>query len=185
MSHRRRDVLRAHAKPAAHDATVLAQLFDHFLGRVDGNREADADVAARLTKDRAIDTHDLADRVDQGSAAVSRIDRGVGLNEVIVGPRADDPSFGADNSRRHRMFQAKRIADRHDPIADLQWSRRPELGERQIAARFSHLNQCQVCPVVFADKSSLVFSLIGELNFDGIRIPHHVVIGQNFTVLSD
>ena len=126
-------VLRAHAEPAAHNAAVLAQLFNDFFREIDRNGKAYADIAAGLTEDRAIDAHNFPGGIDQRSAAVPRIDRSIGLNKVVIGTGSDHTPLGADDPRRHRMFQTERIADRHDPIANIQLSRRAELGEREIA----------------------------------------------------
>src|SRR5258706_16298258 len=68
------DILDAHAKPAAYHSTVLAQLIDYFLCQVDRNGETDADVAARLAENRAVNADHFAVRIDQRSAAVAGID---------------------------------------------------------------------------------------------------------------
>ena len=54
--------------------------------------EADALVAAGLAEDRGVDADQLAARVDQRAAGVARVDRGVGLDEVLVG---GEPAFEA------------------------------------------------------------------------------------------
>ena len=62
------------------------------------DREADAHRAARLREDRAVDADQVAGGVDQRAAGIARIDRRIGLDEVleavdaevIAAERADD-----------------------------------------------------------------------------------------------
>src|SRR6185503_6817007 len=61
----RRHVLRAHAKPAAHNPAVFAELFHYPARQVYRYGEPDADIAAGLAKDRAIDADHLSRSVDQ------------------------------------------------------------------------------------------------------------------------
>ena len=74
--------------------------------QVDGDRETDADVAAGLAENRAVDTDHFAFGVDQRSAAIARLDRSIGLNEVVqTSATAGEniaPVFRADDTRRNR-----------------------------------------------------------------------------------
>ena len=53
------------------------------------DREADADVAAGGAEDRGVDADQLAAQVDQRAAGVARVDRRVGLDEVLVAVAVD------------------------------------------------------------------------------------------------
>ena len=55
---------------------------------VRGHREADADRAAVRRQDRGVHADDLAVHVEQRPARVAAVDRGVGLDEVVVGARS-------------------------------------------------------------------------------------------------
>ena len=79
----RRQVLRLHAERAVLDAAGGDQLAHHVVGQVGRNRKADADVAAGRRVDRRIDADQLAAQIDQGAAGIARIDRGIGLDEVL------------------------------------------------------------------------------------------------------
>ena len=93
-----RDVLRLDAEPAARDLAVADDLLEHVARERDRDREADAQRAARLREDRAVDADQIARRVDQRAAGVAGIDRGVGLDEIlepvdaemVAAERADD-----------------------------------------------------------------------------------------------
>src|SRR4026209_836237 len=91
--------------------------------QVDGDRETNADVAAGLTENRAVNADHFSFGVDQWSAAIARIDRSIGLNEVVVGTGANDAAFGADDAGGDRMLQTERITDRHHPIANVDLTR--------------------------------------------------------------
>ena len=59
-------------------------------------------------------------RVDQRSAAVAEIDRGVGLDVVVEARVEQLPADEADDADRDRVHVAERIANRADPFADPQ-----------------------------------------------------------------
>jgi hypothetical protein len=69
---------------------------------VDRNRKAHAGIAAGGTDEGGIDANKVALKIDERATGVSRIDRGVGLNEILelldtdIRPvqAADDPRAG-------------------------------------------------------------------------------------------
>jgi len=64
---------------------------------VDGNGKADAAIDAA---DEGVDAHDASINVAEGAAAVSGIDRSVGLDEfVVIAAEGECAAFGADNAR--------------------------------------------------------------------------------------
>ena len=71
-------------------------------------------------------------QVDQRAAGIARIDRGVGLDEVLVAQPAQAAAADRrDDARGHRLAEAERIADRDHEIADAQ---RAGIGQRQRGA---------------------------------------------------
>ena len=59
-------------------------------------------------------------RLIEGAAGIAGIDRGVGLDEVLVAVRVDAAAAeGADDARGDRVLEAEGIADRQDEVADL------------------------------------------------------------------
>ena len=115
----RRDLLGFDADPAARDASALDDLLHHaFRGR-HGNREADAERAARARVDRGIDADQVAGRIGQRPAGIAGIDRRVGLDEILEGV---DSQLCApqrrDDAHRHALADAERVADRQHDVAD-------------------------------------------------------------------
>ena len=73
---------------------------------VRGDREPEPGGLARGADDRGVDADDLAREVDQRAARDARVDRGVGLYELLVDRlhrvAADRPPLGADDARARR-----------------------------------------------------------------------------------
>ena len=87
---------------------------------VDGQRKPDALVAAALRRDHGVDPDHFAADVEQRTAAVARIDGGVGLQEILVHVHVQaGASLGADDAMRDGAGQPERGADRQHAIADL------------------------------------------------------------------
>ncbi|ABA51164.1 hypothetical protein BURPS1710b_3679 [Burkholderia pseudomallei 1710b] len=114
----RRHVLRLDADPAARDGARRDDALEHVARGRHGDREADAERAARARVDRRIDAEQVAVYVDERAARIARVDRRVGLDEVlervdaeVVAPeRADDP-------HRDRLADPERVADREHDVA--------------------------------------------------------------------
>ncbi len=72
-------------------------------------------------RDGGVDADDFAVNVDQRSAAVAGIDRGVNLDEIFIPLAAEDSDLaaveGADDAMRHRADVAERAAEGEDPVA--------------------------------------------------------------------
>src|SRR5262245_2226884 len=92
--------------------SFLLELRSDLFGHVDRDRESDS---LSRSDDRRVDTHDLALCVDEGATAIARVDRSVGLNEIVIRARSNHSSLGTDNPRGHCLFQSKWTADGDDP----------------------------------------------------------------------
>ena len=101
---------------------VFDQLVHHVPCQVARHGETNPLVAAGLAENGSIDSDQFAAGVNQCTARVTGIDRGVGLNEILIGgePSLEPPAGGADNPQGDRLIQLKWIADRQDPFGDLQ-----------------------------------------------------------------
>ena len=74
-------------------------------------------------ENRGVDADQLASRVDQRAARIAGVDRGVGLDEVLVAFDAETAAAKrADDPGGHRLAEAERIADRDHQVADLKAS---------------------------------------------------------------
>ena len=103
---------------------MLDQLVGDRLGKIAGNRKADAHVTAAAAENGGVDTHHLAVQIDQRATGVTRIDRGIGLDEVLVVIDTDaGAAFGTDYTDGQRVTQTEGIADGHYPFTDLQTRR--------------------------------------------------------------
>ena len=77
---------------ARRHVSILPQVVHDVLGHVGRDREADADVAARLRNDLRVDADQLSLGVDERAAGVAMVDGRVGLQEVLVAAAADASS---------------------------------------------------------------------------------------------
>ena len=79
-----------------------------------------------IAGDRRVDADDPAARVGERAAGVARVERRVGLDDVLDEPagsavaRRERPAEGADDAGRHAAGEAERVADRDDELADPQ-----------------------------------------------------------------
>src|SRR4029077_4958180 len=108
-------LLDAHAEPSTGYMALFLKLGSDVFSHVDRDGEANA---FTLCKDRGVDTHPLPSCIDERPTAVAGIDRRIGLNEVVIGARANYSSLSADNTCRDGLFQAKRTTDGHDPTTN-------------------------------------------------------------------
>ena len=79
--HDLREFANLNAQPASLHVTRGVELGQNLLRHVDRNREANG-VGLRI--DRGVDSDDLTCEVDERSARIAGVDRGVRLNEVVV-----------------------------------------------------------------------------------------------------
>src|SRR5215211_3439177 len=100
-------------------------MFDDLLHdaarHVNRHGEADPDVAASRGKDSGVDADELSAHVDQRAARIARIDRRIGLDEILVALLADTRATeGAHKPRCHGLPEAEWIADRNHEVTDFE-----------------------------------------------------------------
>src|SRR4051794_27808985 len=116
-----REVLQGDANSAAADFTIFDDLVHDGARHVDRDREPDADIAAAWRQDSGVDPDQPAAQIDERAARVAWVDRGVGLDEVLIALNAQSTApKRADNARSDCLTKAERVADRHDIVSDLQ-----------------------------------------------------------------
>src|SRR4030042_1713679 len=97
--------------------SLVLELRGNLLGHVDRDRKANS---LAFGNDGCVDAHHLAFQIDEWTSAVSGVDGGVGLNKVVIRPRSDHSSLGADNAGGHGLFQSERAPNGYHPAAHLQ-----------------------------------------------------------------
>src|SRR5690349_7670287 len=115
------EVLQRDADPATFDAPVGDDLVHHLSRHVDWNGKTDADIAAGWRNDGRVDADEFSAQADQCSAGIAWVDRGVGLDELLIALLADAGApQRADKTGRYGLSQAEGIADRQHEIADFE-----------------------------------------------------------------
>src|SRR5712691_8535038 len=100
---------------APFDFTVSDQLVHDLACHIDRDGKADADIAATRRQYRRVDTDHPPLQIDQRTARIARIDRGVGLNEILVAFDAETAApERADDPRGHSLAETERVADCED-----------------------------------------------------------------------
>src|SRR5229473_407123 len=112
-----RNRLNPYSDFPAVNVAVLADLLERYADNAAGNGEAEALIASGLGEDECVDSHDFAVDVNQRSARVSRVDRGVGLNinEGRVG--IDLAGGGTDHAHADAVAQPFGAAKGEDQLA--------------------------------------------------------------------
>src|SRR5207253_10771854 len=90
-----------------------------LVDQINRDRKDNADIAAGLTEDSRVDANDFAAHVDQRSSRVSRVNGGISLDEIFIGPVTDMPALCANNSFSDSAIQTERVTDRRDPFTHL------------------------------------------------------------------
>src|SRR5262249_39407444 len=163
----------------------LHDLPHDLASHIDRNSEADALIAAAaIGQDGGVDSDQLAQRVDQRSAGVARIDGRIGLDEVFIVLDAEiSAAHGADNPQGHRLADSERVADRERKIAHLCLSRVAQRDCRQVLSVNSQ--DCDISLWVGADQSSPVFAFIREPSLDLRGSIDNVIVGEKVAIRAD
>src|SRR5206468_7904242 len=99
---------------AACHLAALNKLVVNLDGDIGWQSETQTGRLPRLRNNRRVDTDHLSLHVDQGTAAVARIDRRIGLQEALKLLQIAANVFtalGADDPCRHGVIQVERTSD--------------------------------------------------------------------------
>ena len=174
------DRLDAHAEPAAvHGMIGLPdQRGRDRLGKVGGDRETDADRPAAGRIDRRGDADDLAIHVEHRPAGVAPVDRGVGLQEVVVGSRIDVALPRRKNAGGDAAAEAERVADRQHQIADPRHVAVAPAGGNQLLVGL-YLQDRDIGLAVAADQFGLEVGVVMQDDGDLVGIGNDVIVGDD------
>ena len=149
-----------------------------------GDREGDADIAARGREDRGVDADHLAVEVERRTTGVAAVHRRVDLDEVVIRTGADIAAAGRHDARGHGAAEAERVADGDNPVADADLVL-GELDVGELAVRVVDLEQREVGLLVDADDLGLVLGVVVEDDGDRLALVDDVVVGDDVAVLGD
>ena len=184
------------ADPGTLDESLCNQYFHDLLNLIDRQRKTDSLSADRIAQIvitcgdglRAVDTDDLSVEIDQRSAAVAEVDRGIGL-QIGVGVVVDR-HFAfccADDAERDRICQLvrrERVTDGEYIFANANLVRIAQLQRLQL--NISHFEHGDIRLVIRADQRCRAFDILAEyLDRDFARAFYDVRIGQNITLAGD
>ena len=144
---------------------------------VDRNGQADADAGHC-----GIDAHDLTRGDDKRPARVSRIQRRVGLNDVVddahvvAGSGRQRATQRTDHAGGDGAGQTEWIPDRHDELSHPELRRLTQLGGRRGDAVGT--DHGQVGQGIGADDAERGGGAVGEGSLASLGLPDHVCVGS-------
>ena len=179
----------ADAEIAARHVFPAPKLLDDRRRIFGRNGKTDPDIHAGRREDLRIDTDDVALHVEERATGVSAIDRGVGLQEPVIGADAGHPLHRRDDSRRHGRPDPERVADGDHPVTRPGQRAVAELDEGEGFAPID-LEHGEIAVGIVADQFGLVFRPVrkryGDLRHrpaigcrDDVIVRDHVAIGGN------
>ena len=171
--------------------TVFDDVVHDMPGEVARHGKPDPLISARLAVDRRVDANELAACVDERAPGVSRVDRRIRLNEVLVRGEAaaEAPAGRADDAERDGLVELIGIAHREHPFRDLQLRRISPIQRRKI--RRVDLQDGDVRHDVGANQFRLQLPLVGEHDADLVdhralvAAAHDMVVREHVAVPRD
>src|SRR5579871_6140042 len=177
-------ILNAYAeKPAMH----FARSHDLLHGasrRVDRHCKADSDISAAGSHDSGVDPDQLTVQIDKRPARVSRIDRSIRLDEILIASRSETAAAEpANDTGRHRLPEAERITDGEYEVTHFQPIAVAE-GQRRESGRALQLENRNVCIRVAADEPHFETAFVLGRRLDVGSVLDHVIVGEDISSLS-
>src|SRR5215472_8340938 len=173
-------LLNLDTQPAANHTPVRLELLDYAAGQIDRDGEADAVVGAGAGVDEGVDSDHLTVGIEQRPTRVARVNRGIGLNVVVIVATEDLPLCTHDTGGDCHA-DVKRISDGDDPIADFSSIGISQRSTGQCVFG-GDLDKGEVGFLILADDLSTEFALVAERDLDLVGRANHVVVGQNVAV---
>ena len=174
-----RQRLDVHAEPSASHLPVLYEIVHDLFRHIHRDGEADS---LREGYNGRIDSDHLAVQIDEGPAAVSGVDRRIGLEESVKIHvfRMDAPVFRRNDPDGHGMLQSVRIAYRDDPLPDLGFVRVAHFEDRQVGS--FDFDDGEVKRGIASQNFRLEIPSVGHCHRNLVGALNHVVVGQDFAV---
>ena len=179
----RRHILNAHAQPAAAGFPEFAQLIGDLRHDVRRHRKADADRSAVGRKDCGVHADHLTVHVEQRAPRIAPVDRGIGLDEIVIAA-AERAVAGRNDACRHREALAKRVAHGHHPVAHPHQVTVAELHEGQRFVTFN-LQQGDIGLGVGANQFGIQGFARIELDLDFVGPFDDVIVGHDIAIFGN
>ena len=170
------------------DLAVGDQVIDHIGGGGDGDREAETLHARRGGRAHLhrVDANDLTVHIDERTAGVAVVERGVRLDQrhrhavdIDVAVDGGDDAVG----QRAAQIDAERVADGIDRVADRERVGIAELrGGKPVSV---HLDDGKVLLLIEADELRLIALAADEHDIALRPADDHMGVGENIAVLRE
>ena len=182
---RKRCGLPRKPKIAAYHAPFAHEIGNDPLRRIDGYGKARR-VGTR--DDGRVHADNAAPAVEERTAGIAGVQRGVGLYDVLdqaAGRRPQGPAQGADHTGRDRRLQAEGIAHGNDKLPDAQGIQIAKLDWREAPAPAMHPDKRGIRIRIAANEIGRSGAAVGKQNLDRTRALNDVIVGQHIAVGRD
>ncbi len=185
------EILRINPQVASYYFSVASKFADDSSRKIDRDSKPDA---GRSRVVGGVYPDHLSIHVYKGSAAVSRIDRGVGLEKVlerggrdIALDRVQPASFCTDNTHTDRMIQTERTSYRHHPVTDLDRIRIAEVCNivRVDPVVSNRPDQAQIRFRILSYDFRRKVSPVGKGYLYSKSLVDHVIVGEDMPLSVD
>src|ERR1700686_2252433 len=172
--------LRRDADVAAANAAIAQQAAGYELRRVDADGKTNA---LRGQNGRRVHAYHAAGGINQRAARVARVQRSVGLNDVIDQPpgiRTERPTQRPPPARSYSRLESVGRANRNH---DLPHAQALGIAERSRSqSGFVHANDRQIAGRIVADDRRRHAASVGQSDYDADGLMHDVTVGKNQSI---
>src|SRR6202030_3101797 len=139
---------------------------------------ADADVAAAAGENGGVDANQLATKVHQGAAGITRVDGRIRLDEILVAVRIDSRAGqAADDAGGDGMLEAERVADGQHKVTHFDFGGIAERDLHQAGAFRFDLQHGDVGGLIAADDFGFQVTAVLQRYGDFARVLDHARVG--------
>ena len=180
------DRLKRGTEPGPLHLSAIMRRGNDALDHVGGNGEADADTAARLRIDGAVDANEMPVHRDQRTAGIARIDGGVGLDEELIIRRADMRARQRrDDTGCDGLADTEGIADGEHQIAHFEQVRIPEGEIGQLLLAGIDAQHGQIGALIGEHQFGLEFAPVGQRHRELLPVLHDMEVGDDEAIRID
>ena len=181
------NILHMNAQIAARDPAAADEAFHDVAGEIDGHGETDAFISHGIAFDHRVDADEPALGIHQRAAGISRIDRRVGLDEIlnmhpaVIVEIANIAAERADDAHRHALADIEGVSNREHNVADFKLiavAKRD--GGQAGGVNFQHGHVRQ--RIGANHPGGIFFFVVRKGDLDFIHAFHNVVGGQDITI---